>query len=109
MKTLSEYRSLFNIEAFIWIAGLIFLYFINVDNLSHFTFCPFKNLGIDFCPGCGLGKSIHYFLHLNFMKSLQTHPIGIPAFFILLNRIVFLFKESFLEKKYNKLKGAYHE
>lgn len=99
MKTVIKYKFLFDFETFIWISGLIFLYLINVNGSSHFTFCPLKNLGINFCPGCGLGRSIHYFLHLEIMKSFQSHPLGIFAFFILLNRIIFLLKENFIKEK----------
>ena len=82
-----------NIEALIWILGLIYLYFVNTD--SHYSFCIFKNLGIDFCPGCGLGRSIHYIMHFQIMKSLDTHPLGLFALIILLNRIfTLLFPEQ---------------
>jgi hypothetical protein len=86
-----------NIEALIWILGLIYLYFVNSD--SHYSFCLFKNLGIDFCPGCGLGRSIHYLMHFEFMKSINTHPLGIFAFVMLLNRIITLLIPSLKDTK----------
>ncbi len=82
-----------NIEALIWILGLIYLYFVNTD--SHYSFCIIKNLGIDFCPGCGLGRSIHYIMHFQIIKSLDTHPLGLFGLIILLNRIfTLLFPEQ---------------
>ncbi|HKB85793.1 MAG TPA: DUF2752 domain-containing protein [Ignavibacteriaceae bacterium] len=88
-----------NPEALIWISGILLLAFINVGNSSHFTVCPFRNLGIDFCPGCGLGKSIHYFLHLQIEQSLNAHPLGIVAFAVLVRRIYELLRNSFNNQK----------
>ena len=77
-------------EGLFWISALFLLAVINVDSNSHFTICPFKNLGFDFCPGCGLGKSIHYLLHLEILKSFNAHPLGLFALAVLLHRIYIL-------------------
>jgi Protein of unknown function (DUF2752) len=79
-----------NLEAFIWIAGLAILYFVHIGENNHFTICPLKNLGFDFCPGCGLGTSIHYLLHFDFVQSFHAHPLGIFAFIVLVHRILVL-------------------
>jgi len=84
-----------DIEAIIWISGLLFLAFIPPVKSAHFTFCPLKNLGFEFCPGCGLGCSISYLFRLNFKLSFQAHPLGLPALLILLHRISVLLKKSF--------------
>jgi hypothetical protein len=86
-----------NLEALIWILGLVYLFF--VDTNSHYSFCIFKNLGIDFCPGCGLGRSIHYLMHFEIVKSVNTHPLGIFAFVVLVNRIFILSFPEFTSKK----------
>lgn len=86
-------------EALIWITGLIVLALINVEGSSHFTVCPFNNLGIDFCPGCGIGKSIHYLLNMKIEQSLNAHPLGIFAFAVLSRRIFQLIKESIIKQK----------
>jgi Protein of unknown function (DUF2752) len=91
------------LEGYIWMAALIFLTFINADS-THFTFCPFHNLGIDFCPGCGLGRSIHYLLHFEFIKSFHAHPLGGFALIIILHRIFTLIKNSI---KYSEEKLSY--
>ncbi len=88
-----------NIEALIWILGLIYLFFVNTD--SHYSFCLFKYLGIDFCPGCGLGRSIHYLMHFEILKSIHTHPLGIFAFIILLHRIFILLIPGLKNTKVN--------
>ncbi len=88
-----------NFEALIWIAGLSFLAFFNSSD-HHFTICPIKNLGFSFCPGCGLGQSISFIFKLEFLKSFITHPLGIPAFLILIHRIILLIANSYRRYKH---------
>lgn len=87
-----------NFEAVIWIGGLVLIYFLG-DSSNYFTFCPFNNLGIKFCPGCGLGRSVSELLHLNFKQSFQIHPLGLFALIVLLHRIVFLIRKSISDFK----------
>ena len=94
-----RFFKIFNPEALIWISGLIILAFIKADSSTHFTICPFKNLGIDFCPGCGLGKSIHYLMNLRIQESLNAHPLGIFSFAVLVRRIYELVKVSIINQK----------
>jgi len=43
---------------------------------SELTACRFKDLtGYD-CPTCGLSRSVHAFLLLNFFDSIAYHPLG---------------------------------
>ena len=79
-----------NIEILLWSFALLFLAFITPNTSRLFSLCLFHNLGIEFCPGCGLGRSISYFLHENFAQSLHTHILGIPAVMILFHRIIIL-------------------
>lgn len=74
-------------EAFIWLAALAWL---AIDNPAahHYSLCPFHNLGISFCPGCGLGRSIGFLFRLDISASFQAHPLGIPAVTLLIARIV---------------------
>ncbi|MFA4863650.1 MAG: DUF2752 domain-containing protein, partial [Bacteroidales bacterium] len=72
-------------EALIWIVALIFLAFSN-PAVHHYTLCPLDNLGISYCPGCGLGRSIGYFFRLDIESSFLAHPLGIPAVFLLVYR-----------------------
>lgn len=95
----NSFFSLNNSEAFIWSAAIILLFFINISGESHFTLCPLKNIGLDFCPGCGLGSSIHHLLHLNFQDSYNAHPLGIFAVIILIHRIGVILKNNLLLKK----------
>jgi len=72
-------------EALIWIAALICLAMSNPSN-HHYTLCPLDNMGISYCPGCGLGRSIGYFFRLDIESSFLAHPLGIPAVFLLVYR-----------------------
>ncbi len=77
-----------------WMAGLFYLMLIDANSIHHFTFCPLKNLGFNFCPGCGLGLSISKIFHFDFSGSFHTHPLGAVALIIILHRIYVLIKSS---------------
>lgn len=79
-------------EALVWLSGLLTLFFLDVGN-NHFTLCPLKNAGLDFCPGCGLGKSISLLFRGQLSQSLDAHPLGIFAVIILSFRIIKLTKQ----------------
>jgi hypothetical protein len=81
----------FPFEGLVWIAALAALA-LSTPETSHITLCPFAKLGFDFCPGCGLGRSISFAFHGEFEASLHTHPLGLFAIFILTLRIITLFK-----------------
>lgn len=83
-----------NLEAVIWILGLSYLAILNPIADHHFTICPIKNLGIPFCPGCGLGESISHLFRLELHESFSSHPLGLFAFIILSHRIILLLKKS---------------
>ncbi|SRR6056297_285398 len=68
------------------------------------TFCLFNRAGVDFCPGCGLGRSISLAFSGQLTASFQMHPAGILAIFILLYRIV-----SILIRNHNLKKDRYYE
>jgi hypothetical protein len=91
IKKLNTFLFTFPLEGYIWIAAILGLAFINVDGV-HFSICPFHNLGIEFCPGCGLGRSIHYFISFEFTKSFNAHPLGGAALAILLYRVFYLMR-----------------
>ncbi|MBX2975536.1 MAG: DUF2752 domain-containing protein [Ignavibacteriaceae bacterium] len=78
---------LFPLEAIIWISGLVYLLFF-VNPSTHFSICPFSNFGFEYCPGCGLGRSISLLSDLKFWESIRTHPLGIIAFILLLYRSI---------------------
>lgn len=79
-------------EILVWVSAIILLLIFNPAQQSHYSFCLFKNLGIKFCPGCGLGHSISYLLHGNLYASINAHPLGIVALPVILYRILKLAK-----------------
>jgi hypothetical protein len=104
IKKLKTFLLTFPLEGFIWIAAILGLAFLNVDGV-HFSICPFHNLGIEFCPGCGLGRSIHYFINFEFTKSFNIHPFGGVALTILLYRVFYLMRENINSVKTRTLLG----
>ncbi len=73
-------------ELLFWASALLLLFFMRVNTEAP-TLCIFRWLGINQCPGCGLGHSINAVLHLHFSASFKYHPMGIFAVIIILNRI----------------------
>ena len=84
-------------ENLIWSAALVWLYGMNIDPATN-SFCIFSVAGFSSCPGCGIGHSIHYVLHLDFPASFKEHWLGLPATLFL---IIQIFKPFFYFKFYN--------
>ena len=80
-----------------WISALVLLMFNDPANTQNLSFCPMHNIGLDFCPGCGLGTSISYAFKGQFEASINAHPLGIGAILILSSRIFTLIIRSFKE------------
>jgi len=100
MWNIGKYKLPFPAEMLIWIVGLGALYFLPPAADGHFSFCLFKLLGFHFCPGCGLGSSIHAILHGNWSQSFGYHWLGFPALLILTIRIIKLANQK---TRYGKL------
>lgn len=73
-------------ELLFWVTALVVLFFLS-ENIPGTSLCVFSLLGFGHCPGCGIGHSIHYVLHLKFATSFQHHPLGIFAVIVIFNRI----------------------
>ncbi|MTI25174.1 DUF2752 domain-containing protein [Fulvivirga kasyanovii] len=80
----------FSPEGIIWLTALIALALLPTESSTHFTLCPLSNLGLDFCPGCGLGRSISLAFQGELTASFATHPLGLFAIIILSYRIITL-------------------
>jgi Protein of unknown function (DUF2752) len=85
----------FPLEALVWTVGLAILAVLD-PSVSHHSLCPLKNLGFDFCPGCGLGRSIAYLMNGDLEKSFVTHPLGAVVCAALVFRIIELTKNHFI-------------
>lgn len=80
------------LEVVCWAFALATLAVIDVSGGSHFTICPLALMGFDWCPGCGLGRSISLLFHGEIEKSIIMHPFGIFAVIVLFFRIFILLK-----------------
>jgi len=99
MKTLRQLP----FELIFWIAALVLLAMdepVGHDHVNHFSLCPLANMGISWCPGCGIGRSITQIFHGNIRESLELHWFGIPALMIIGHRIIAL-ADQFIDKKRN--------
>ncbi|MCU4177205.1 DUF2752 domain-containing protein [Carboxylicivirga sp. N1Y90] len=90
-----------HLEAYFWLLAIVLLAFTNPELDSHFSLCLLKNLGFDFCPGCGLGHSIAFIFRGRFAESWHTHPLAIPALLLLLYRSYSLLKPDIHFKSFN--------
>jgi hypothetical protein len=100
-----SYKNLFflHFEWLILAAGLFSVAMLNPLVASE-SFCIIYRAGLEFCPGCGLGRSVAFLFRGDFWSSMQMHPAGIPAVGIILGRIVTIFYRN-----YNIKKETYHE
>lgn len=87
-----------NLEAYIWLFALIFLAFQDPGNI-HFSLCPLKNAGWNFCPGCGLGRSVSFLFRGEISNSIQCHPLGVFAVAMIISRIVQVFRNTKISYK----------
>src|SRR5690349_2195794 len=62
-------------ERIIWLLALLVLFFLDPARES-LSVCVFKIIGFDWCPGCGLGHSVHYALRLDLSTSFSEHILG---------------------------------
>ncbi len=92
-----------SLELFFWILALILLAISNPYQ-HHFTLCPLANLGFDWCPGCGLGRSISAIFRGDWMASFKFHWFGIPALAIIAYRVYQLTKQLINKEKNLKYK-----
>ena len=88
-----------NLEAFIWLAVIIYFAVSPIQFDSHFTLCPLRLAGFEHCPGCGLGRSMVLLLHGKVAESISMHPLGIFALGIFLARIVTVFRNNYKFQK----------
>jgi len=73
-------------EGWFWLISIALLAMTDPDQSGHFSLCLFRYLGIDFCPGCGLGHGIALLFRGRLVDSFHAHPLALPAVVILLRR-----------------------
>lgn len=96
------------LELILWITAILLLAVADpADHIpeNHFTLCPLANLGLSWCPGCGLGRALIQLLHGNVSESIHFHWLGIPALLIIAYRIFILGRceiKRVINKKYKE-------
>ncbi len=88
------------LELVFWILALLALAMLNPSDSTHLSLCPLHHLGITWCPGCGLGRSIGLLMAGKWKASWEMHPLGVFALVVILIRIVELFKHIKTIRKY---------
>ena len=90
------------IGAFLTLMIPFFFFFFNEDNHLEtvLSLCAFKMITGFPCPGCGITKSLVYFYHGDFYKSVSYHILGpfVIAFSVV--SIVVLIMELITKKEY---------
>lgn len=76
-------------EAIVWLVALLLLAFVPPEETQQ-TLCVWHHLGVESCPGCGLGHSIADVFQGRFEASFFRHPLGIFAVGVIVWRIVWL-------------------
>ena len=104
-KILESIRRIAWFELAVWTCGMIYLAVIDPNADKHFSFCPLKNIGLAFCPGCGLGESVSHLLHYQIGQSFRSHTLGLFAFIVILHRIVILIKPLISTINHQPAKG----
>jgi hypothetical protein len=79
-------------ELAFWTAALIALAVADPTDQTHFSLCPFKMMGIAWCPGCGLGHAISFLFHGDIKNSFHAHWLGIPAVIVIVYRVYVLIR-----------------
>ncbi|WP_026954038.1 DUF2752 domain-containing protein [Algoriphagus vanfongensis] len=92
MKTITYHLRHFPLELMFWIGSLVAIWMIQPSAASHFTLCPISNLGFDWCPGCGLGRSMNLLARGEFEASWSMHPLAMLAYIVIFMRIWNLIK-----------------
>jgi hypothetical protein len=93
-----------NLEAFIWLAVIVYFAVSPVQFANHFTICPLSLAGFEHCPGCGLGRAMVLLLHGKLAESISMHPLGIFALGLFVVRIFAVFSTYF--NYHNQIKVA---
>lgn len=96
-----------HLEAIFWIAAIIALAVTSPVNQCY-SLCLFHHLGLDWCPGCGLGHSISWLFRGDLAESFSAHPLGIPALAIITLRIIKIIRNNYQQNHYSFNKTMQH-
>jgi Protein of unknown function (DUF2752) len=92
MNEVKQWAKQFPLELIFWIGSIAAILTINPE-VEAFSLCPLHNLGIEWCPGCGLGKAMNLLARGEFQASWQLHPASALAYGVIFHRIYVLSKQ----------------
>jgi hypothetical protein len=87
MKQFTAMLNKVPLELVFWIGSLIAILMLEPQFENHLSLCPLNQLGLDWCPGCGLGRSMNLLAHGEFKASWSMHPLAILAYVVIFHRI----------------------
>jgi hypothetical protein len=89
-----KYYFFFHFEWIALLSGLILVALLDPFSQAA-SICPIDRMGFDFCPGCGLGRSVAFAARGNLEASLQSHPLGLFAIVVIVARIGAIFRRNY--------------
>ncbi|NBC84810.1 MAG: DUF2752 domain-containing protein [Bacteroidetes bacterium] len=75
LRAMAGHVRRFPAEAAIWAVGLIVMAAMDPATDGE-TWCVFARMGIEWCPGCGLGHAIALLARGEWAASFAAHPLG---------------------------------
>jgi hypothetical protein len=92
MKEFRQRLQSIPLELILWIGSIVAILTINPYSDS-FSLCPLDNLGLHWCPGCGLGRGMNLLARGEFLASWEMHPLASLGFGVIFHRIWVLIKQ----------------
>lgn len=92
----------FPVEAAIWVAGLGAMVMLDPTGESQ-TWCLFSRLGIEICPGCGLGHAVAFLVRGEWAASFASHPLAVPVILGLSIRVMQLLRDAYAPPFHHQL------
>lgn len=86
----------FPLEAGVWAGGLLLMAMLD-PNASGETLCLFAQLGIEWCPGCGLGQAIALLARGEWAASVAAHPLAPLVVAGLVVRIATVLRATYID------------
>src|SRR5690606_20705148 len=86
MKIITQWISKAPLELIDWLASLGAIILLDPYGGSHLSLCPLSQVGLEGCPGCGLGRAMSLLARGEFQASWQMHPLASLALVVMICR-----------------------
>lgn len=81
-------------EITVFSVGLLLMVFMDPTTGYRSSWCLYEIVGVNFCPGEGLGHSIAYIFRGQFYNAMQANVLGPFAIIVLFSRVGFLLRKN---------------